>query len=74
MTRFQGKTTVGKLVVTIGVGDQQSRQFEDLEVTVYTGSTFTAGPRTLLQRLGAPVRRSARSQLADGSSAPAERL
>ena len=29
---------MGKLVVTIGVGDQQGRQFEDLEVTVDTGS------------------------------------
>ena len=35
---------MGKLVVTIGVGDQQGRQFEDLEVTVDTGSTFTAVP------------------------------
>ena len=43
---------MGKLVVTIGVGDQQGRQFEDLEVTVDTGSTFTAVPRALLQRLG----------------------
>ena len=59
---------MGKLVVTIGVGDQQGRQFEDLEVTVDTGSTFTAVPRALLQRLGVPVRRSARSRLADGSS------
>ena len=52
---------MGKLTVTIGVGDQQGRQFEDLEVTVDTGSTFTAVPRALLQRLGVPVRRSARS-------------
>ena len=42
---------MGKLVVTIGVGDQQGGQFEDLEVTVDTGSTFTAVPRTLLQML-----------------------
>ena len=28
---------MGKLVVTIGVGDQQGRQFENLEVTVDTG-------------------------------------
>ena len=42
---------MGKLVVTIGIGDQQGRQFEDLEVTVDTGSTFTAVPRALLQRL-----------------------
>ena len=41
---------MGKLVVTIGVRDQQGRQFEDLEVTVDTGSTFTAVPRALLQR------------------------
>ena len=61
---------MGKLVVTIGVGDQQGGQFEDLEVTVDTVSTFTAVPRTLLQRLGVPVRRSARSRLADGSSVP----
>ena len=49
-TRFQGENTVGKLVVTI----------------VDTGSTFMAVPRALLQRLGVPVRRSARSLLADG--------
>ena len=48
---------MGKLVVTIGVGDQQGRKFEDLEVTVDTGSTFTAVPRALLQRLGVPVSR-----------------
>ena len=41
---------MGKLVVTI----------------VDTGSTFMAVPRALLQRLGVPVRRSARSLLADG--------
>ncbi len=60
---------MGKLMVTIGVGDQQGRQFEDIEVTVDTGSTFTAVPRTLLQDLGVPVGRSARSRLADGSTA-----
>ena len=64
--------TVEKLVVTIGVGDQQGGQFEDLGVTVDTGSTFTAVPRALLQRLGVPVRRSARSRLADGSSVPVD--
>ena len=63
---------MGKLVVTIGVGDQQGGQFEDLEVTVDTGSTFTAVPRALLQRLRVPVRRSAQSRLADGSSAPVD--
>ena len=58
---------MGTVRVTIAVGDPQGRQFEDLEVTVDTGSTFTAVPRELLQRLGVPVERSAQSQLADGS-------
>ena len=45
---------MGKLVVTIGVGDQQGRQFEDLEVIVDTWSTFTAAWSMVL----APARRS----------------
>ena len=61
---------MGTVKVTIGVGDPQGRRFEDLEVTVDTGSTFTAVPRELLQRLGVPVERSAQSKLADGSVAP----
>ena len=61
-----------ELIVTIGVGDQQGSQFEDLEVTVDTGSTFTAVPKAMLQPLGVPVRRSARSRLADGSTAPVD--
>ena len=63
---------MGKLIVTIGVGDQQGRQFEDIEVIVDTGSTFTAVPRTLLQNLGVPVARSAQSRLADDSTAPVD--
>ena len=50
---------MGTVKVTIGVGDLQGRLFEDLEVTVDTGSTYTAVPRELLQRLGVPVQRSA---------------
>ena len=37
-----------------------------------TGSTFMAVPRALLQRLRAPVRGSARSRLADGSTVPVD--
>ena len=59
-----------QLTVSIGVGDQQGRYFEDLEATVNTRSTFTAIPRTLLQKLGVPVTRSARARLADGTTAP----
>ena len=46
---------MGTVKVTIGVGDPQGQRFETLEVTVDTGSTFTAVPRELLQRLGVPV-------------------
>ena len=63
---------MGKLMVTIGVGDQQGRRFEDLDVIVDTGSTFTAVPRTLLEKLGVPVRRTAQSRLADGRTVPVD--
>ena len=63
---------MGTVKITIAVGDPQGRTFEDLEVTVDTGSTFTAVPRELLQRLGVPVMRSVQSELADGSYAPVD--
>ena len=63
---------MGRLSITIGVGDQQGNNFHDVQVTVGTGSTFTAVPRALLQRLKVPVRRTARSRLADGSTAPVD--
>ena len=49
---------MGTVKVTIAVGDPQGRRFEDLEVTVDTGSTYTAVPREMLQRLGVTVERS----------------
>ena len=63
---------MGKLKVTIGVGNQQGEQLENLEVTVDTGSTFTAVPRALLERLGVPVGRTARSRMADGRTVPVD--
>ena len=63
---------MGKLTITIGVGDQQGSRFEDLEVTVDTGSTFTAVPRALLERLGVPVSRTARARTADGGTVPVD--
>ena len=69
---------MGKLTVTLGVGDQQGSRFEDIEATVDTGATmdtgatFTAIPRALLQSLGVPVAGSAQSRLADGSTAPVD--
>ena len=67
-----GRDGLGKLMVTIGVGNQQGEQLEDLDVIVDTGSTFTAVPRTLLEKLGVPVRRTAQSRLADGRTVPVD--
>ena len=63
---------MGKLTMTIGVGDQQGARFEDLEVMVDTRSTFTAVPRALLERLGVPVHRTARARTADGRTVPVD--
>ena len=63
---------MGKLIVTIGVGKQQGTQFQNIEVVVDTRSTFTAVPKTLLQDLGVPLARQARSRLADGSTVPVD--
>ena len=63
---------MGTVKVTIGVGDPQARQFEDVEVVVDTGSTYTSVPRELLQRLGVPVERSLPSETADGRILPVD--
>ena len=63
---------MGTVKVTIGVGDPQGHRFEEVEVTVDTGSTFTSVPRKMLQRLGVPIERSAQFELADGSVAPVD--
>ena len=63
---------MGTVKVTIGVGDPQGRQFEELDVTVDTGSTYTAVPGAMLQRLGVPVERSLPSETADGRIVPVD--
>ena len=63
---------MGTVKVTIRVGDPRGLRFEDVEVTVDTGSTFTSVPRQMLQRLGVPIERPAQSELADGSVAPVD--
>ena len=63
---------MGKLRVTIGVGDQQGQQFEDIEVIVDTGSTFTALPAAMLQELGVMVEHTAEARLADGRTTPVQ--
>ena len=63
---------MGTVTVTIGVGDPQGREFEEIEVVVDTGSTYTAVPRAMLQRLGVPVERSMPSETADGRIVPVD--
>ena len=63
---------MGTVTVIIGVGVPQGRQFEELEVTVDTGSTFTSVPREMLQRLGVAVERSLPSETADGRIVPVD--
>ena len=58
---------MGTVLTTIEVGDPQGRNFQEVEVEVDTGSTYTALPRGILQALGVPVNRRAQSRLADGS-------
>ena len=66
------RSSMGTVKVTIAVGDPQGRMFKDLEVTVDTGSTYTAVPRELLQRFGVPVERSLPSETADGRIVPVD--
>ena len=63
---------MGTVNVTIGIGDPQGQRFEELEVEVDTGSTFTAVPREMLERAGVPIARTVQSVLADGSQAPVD--
>ena len=66
------RNTMGTVKLTIGVGGPQGREFEELEVTVDTGSTYTAVPRDMLQRLGVLVERSLPSETADGRIVPVD--
>ena len=63
---------MGILKVTIAVGDPQELQFEELEVTAGTRSTYTIVPRAMLDRLGVPVERSLPSETADGRIVPVD--
>ena len=63
---------MGTVKVTMAGGSPQGQQFEDIEVIVDTGSTYTAVPRELLRRLGVPVERSLPSETADGRVVPVD--
>ena len=58
---------MGTVTAAIEVGDPQGENFQEVELEVDTGSTYTALPREMLQALGVPVNRSVQSRLADGS-------
>ena len=61
---------MGTITVAIQVGDPHGEQFEELDITVDTGSTYTAVPRAILERLGTPIDRSLPSKTADGRMVP----
>ena len=63
---------MGIVTVTIQVADLQGHQFEELDIIVDTGSTYTAVPRAMLERLGVPIQRSMPSQTADGRIVPVD--
>ena len=63
---------MGTVTVTIQVGDHQGDRFEDLDIIVDTGSTYTAVPRATLERLGVPIQRSMPSKTADGRIVPVD--
>ena len=63
---------MGIITVTIQVADLQGHQFEELDIIVDTGSTYTAVPRAMLERLGVPIQRSMPSQSADGRIVPVD--
>ena len=63
---------MGTITVTIQVGDNHGNRFEELDIIVDTGSTYTAVPRAMLERLGVPVERSLPSETADGRMVPVD--
>ena len=63
---------MGTITVTIQVGGPHGEQFEEIDTTVDTGSTYTAVPRAILERLGVPVERSLPSETADGRMIPVD--
>ena len=63
---------MGTGTATIEVGDPQGRDFLEVQLTVDTGSTFTALPAKMLRELGVPVDETVSSDLADGSTTPVD--
>ncbi len=58
---------MGEVRVTIEIGDVREENYEEVEVLVDTGATYSQVPESLLHRLGIPVRWEAEVKLGDGS-------
>ena len=63
---------MGTVTVSIEVGNPQGQNFQAVELTVDTGSTFTALPAKMLHELGVPIDETVPSDLADGSTTPVD--
>ena len=63
---------MGTVITTVEVGDPQGRNFQEVELEVDTGSTYTALPREMLESLGVRVVTSVPARLADGSQQQVE--
>ena len=63
---------MGRVTVTIEVGDPQEQRFQEVEVIVDTGATLSAIPGDILRELGIQVRRTENARLANGTSMPVE--
>ena len=63
---------MGTFQITFEIGDQSGQRFQELEVLVDTGATFTKVPRSILEALGIPPERTYTALLADGRRVPRE--
>ena len=63
---------MGRITVTIEVGDPQEQRFQEVEVIVDTGATLSAIPADILRELGIQVRRTENARLANGTRMPVE--
>lgn len=64
--------TVGTFNVPIRIGNLEATEWEELEALVDTGSTFSAAPRSILERLGIYPSRRQELELANGQIAEYE--
>ena len=64
---------MGTFQITVQIGDQSGRRFQELGALVGSGATFTRVPRSVLETLGIPADRTYTALLADGRRVTRER-